>query len=224
MLGTIVNALAILLGALFGVVLGKGIPDKYRETSVAALGLALLLIGLQGAWETKNVLVMIAALVLGGIAGEALRLEDRLTLLGQRAEKLLGRGSNVGEAFVTTTLVYCIGAMAITGSLQSGLTGDHTTIYAKSMIDGISSVFFAAALGPGVALSAITVFIYQGTITLGAKWIANLLTPTMITEMNAVGGILVMAIALSLLDLKKIRVGNLLPAIPVAALLAGLFA
>lgn len=220
MLGTIVNALAICIGTLVGVILRSGIPNKYKETSVAALGLAIVLIGLKGAWETNNALILIAALVLGGIMGEALGIEDRLHLFGQRAERYLGKGGNVGEAFVTATLVYCVGAMAIMGSLQSGLSGNHETLFAKSLLDGISSVFFASTLGVGVALSAVSVFIYQGAITLGAKWLSVLISAPMISEMNAVGGILVVAIGLNILEIKKIRVGNLLPAILVAALLA----
>lgn len=220
MLGTIVNAVAICAGTLLGVFLRSGIPNKYKETSVTALGLAIVLIGLKGAWETNNSLILIAALVLGGIIGEALRIEDRLQRFGQKAEQYLGKSGNVGEAFVTATLVYCVGAMAIMGALQSGLTGNHETLFAKSLLDGISSIFFASTLGIGVALSALSVFLYQGAITLGAKWLSVLISGPMISEMNAVGGILVVAIGLNILEVKKTRVGNLLPAILVAALLA----
>ncbi len=223
MLGTIVNSVAICAGTLVGVLLRAGIPEKYKETSVTALGLAIVLIGLQGAWETNNTLILIAALVLGGIIGEALRIEDRLQRFGERAEAYLGKGSNVGEAFVTATLVYCVGAMAIMGSLQSGLTGNHETLFAKSLLDGISSIFFASTLGGGVALSALSVFVYQGAITMGASWLSQLISDAMICEMNAVGGILVVAIGLNILEVKKTRVGNLLPAILVAALLAAWF-
>ncbi len=203
-----------------GAIMGTGIPDKYKETSVASLGLAIILIGLKGAWETNNALILIAALVLGGIIGEALRIEDRLHLFGEKAERYLGKGSNVGEAFVTATLVFCVGAMAIMGALQSGLSGNHETLFAKALLDGISSIFFASTLGAGVALSALSVFVYQGAITLGAKWLSVLISAPMISEMNAVGGILVVAIGLNILEIKRIRVGNLLPAILVAALLA----
>jgi len=219
-LGTIVNAAAICAGTLLGVLLRSGIPNKYKETSGIAIGLAIVLIGLKGAWETNNSLILIASLVLGGLVGEALRIEDRLQRFGQRAERLLGKGGNVGEAFVTATLVYCVGAMAIMGSLQSGLTGNHETLFAKSLLDGISSIFFASTLGMGVALSALSVLVYQGAITLGAQWISVLISEAMITEMSAVGGILVVAIGLNILEMKKIRVGNLLPSILIAALLA----
>lgn len=220
LLGTIVNAVAIGIGTLVGVLLRSGIPAKYKETSVAALGLAIMLIGFKGAWETNNSLIMIAALAIGAIIGEFLRIEDRLHQFGQKAERYLGNSGNFGEAFVTATLVYCVGAMAIMGSLQSGLSGNHETLFAKSLLDGISSIFFASTLGAGVALSAVSVLVYQGAITLGAKWLSVLISAPMITEMNAVGGILVIAIGLNILEIRKTRVGNLLPAIIVAALLA----
>lgn len=222
MLGTIINALAIIIGGLMGTVLRSGIPEKYKETVINALGLAILLIGLKSAWETRNPLILISALVLGGIIGEMLALEDWLQKVGSSAEHVFGRlGGNISEAFVTATLVYCVGAMAIMGAIQSGLTGDNSTLFAKSMLDGVSSVLFASTLGAGVMLSAVPVFLYQGAITLSAGWVADWLSLGMRAEMTAVGGLLIVAIGLNILDLKKTRVGNLLPAVLVAALLAG---
>lgn len=221
MLGTIVNALAILVGGSLGLLFRKGIASKYRETAISALGLAIALIGLQYAWQTTNPLIMISALVVGGLVGEWLKLEERLHHFASRAERLFGQtNGNFTEAFVTSTLVYCVGAMAIMGAMQSGLTGDHSTLYAKSMLDGISSVFFASTLGAGVLLSALPVFVYQGLIALGAGYASVLLTPLMRTEMTAVGGILILAIGLGVLEIKRIRVGNLLPAVFLAALIA----
>lgn len=221
MLGTIVNALAILVGGAVGVAFSKGIATKYRDTAINALGLAIAFIGLQYAWQTTNPLIMISALVIGGLIGEWLKLEDRLHHFASKAENLFGRsGENFSEAFVTSTLVYCVGAMAIMGAMQSGLTGDHSTLYAKSMLDGISSVFFASTLGAGVLLSALPVFLYQGLIVLGAGYASVLLTPLMRTEMTAVGGILILAIGLGVLEIKRIRVGNLLPAVFLAAVIA----
>lgn len=222
MLGTIINALAIIIGGLMGTALRSGIPEKYKETVINALGLAIILIGLKSAWETRNPLILISALVLGGIIGEMLALEDWLQKVGSSAERLFGHlGGNISEAFVTATLVYCVGAMAIMGAIQSGLTGDNSTLFAKSMLDGVSSVLFASTLGAGVMLSAVPVFLYQGAITLSAGWVADWLSPGMRAEMTAVGGLLIVAIGLNILDLKKTRVGNLLPAVLVAALLAG---
>lgn len=221
MLGTFVNALSILAGGSLGLLFGKGIATKYRDTAISALGLAIVFIGLQYAWETTNPLIMISALVIGGLLGEWLKLEDRLHCFAGKAERLFGKaGGNFTEAFVTSTLVYCVGAMAIMGAMQSGLTGDHSTLYAKSMLDGISSVFFASTLGAGVLLSALPVVIYQGLIVLGAGYAAALLSPLMRTEMTAVGGLLIVAIGLGVLDIKRIRVGNLLPAVLLAAVIA----
>ena len=188
-----------------------------------SVGVGNLFIGLQNAWQTDNQLILIASLVLGGLIGERLQLEEKLTAWGKRAENRIGNGGNVGEAFVTATLLFCVGAMAIMGSLQSGLSGDHTTLYAKSLLDGISSLLLATTLGPGVGLAAISVLLYQGLITLAAQWAAAWLNTAVIAEMTAVGGILIMALGLSMLEIKKIRVGNLLPAILVAAILAGCF-
>ncbi len=224
MLGTIVNALAILVGGSLGLLFSQGIATKYRDTAINALGLAIALIGQQYAWQTTNPLIMISALVVGGLIGEWLKLEERLHHFASRAERLFGKtGGNFTEAFVTSTLVYCVGAMAIMGAMQSGLTGDHSTLYAKSMLDGISSVFFASALGAGVLLSALPVLVYQGLIALGAGYASVLLTPLMRTEMTAVGGILILAIGLGVLEVKRIRVGNLLPAVFLAAAIAAFF-
>ncbi|MGI6359173.1 MAG: DUF554 domain-containing protein [Bacillota bacterium] len=221
MLGTVVNAVAVLVGGTLGLLLSKGIADRYRETATFALGLAVVYIGLDSAAQTRNPVIMIASLVIGGLLGEWLRLDERLHRFAAGLEKLFGASAGrFSEAFVTSTLVYCVGAMGIMGAIQSGLTGDHATLYAKSMLDGISSVFFASALGAGVLLSALPVFLYQGSITLGASWAAAWLTPPMQAEMNAVGGILILAIGLGILDIKRVRVANLLPAIFLAVIFA----
>lgn len=146
--------------------------------------------------------------------GEKLDIEGRLDRLGKKAEKLFGKGdSNFSNAFVSATLVYCIGAMAIVGALESGLTGNHQTLFAKSALDGISAIIFASTMGIGTAFSAIPIFIYQGSMTLLANYVKDILTPEVITEMSAVGGILIMAIGINLLNIKKIKVGNMLPSI-----------
>lgn len=224
MLGTIVNALAILGGGTLGLLLSRGIADRYRETATLSLGLAVVYIGLDYALQTTNPVIMIAAVIIGGLLGEWMRLEERLHRFASRAERMFGQaGGKFSEAFVTSTLVYCVGAMGIMGAIQGGLSGDHSTLYAKSMLDGISSIFFASTLGAGVLLSALPVFAYQGAITLGASWAAAWLTPLMRAEMNAVGGILIIAIGLGLLDIKRIRVANLLPAVLLAVIFAPLF-
>ena len=214
MLGTIVNALAIIAGGLIGLVFRGGIPKKYNETVMQGISLAVILIGLKGAFRTNEVLLVIFCLAVGSVIGELMRIEDRLKSLGGWFEgRFSGAEGGISEGFVTTSLIYCVGAMAIVGSLESGLAGTHETLYAKSVLDGITSIVFASTLGIGVLLSSLSVFVYQGLITVSASIMSRFLTPEVINEMSAVGGLLIMAIGFNLLEFKRIRVGNLLPAI-----------
>lgn len=219
MLGTIVNSGAIILGALLGIVLRNGIKDEYKNTIMDGIGLSVLIIGIMGAIETKNIILIIGSIVLGSIIGEIIGIEDKLNSFGLNMERKFGKGdANFSKGFVMASLVYCIGAMAIVGSLESGLTGNHETLFAKSILDGISAIIFASTLGIGVAFSAIPVFIYQGAITLLANIINTILTNNMINEMSAVGGVLILAIGINQLGIKKIRIGNMLPAVIVPIL------
>lgn len=214
MLGTIVNVITILIGSLVGILLKKGIKEGYKDTIMNGVGLAVLVIGITGGIETNNTVLVVASLVLGSLIGEIIGIEDRLDKLGINMEKRLGKGdSNFSKGFVTASLIFCIGAMAIVGSLESGLTGNHDTLFAKSVLDGITSMILASTLGIGVAFSAIAVFIYQGGITLLANLVKDIMTPDVVLEMSAVGGILIIAIGINILGIKKIKVGNMLPAI-----------
>ncbi|MBT9134792.1 MAG: putative membrane protein YdfK [Firmicutes bacterium] len=220
MLGTIVNALAILAGGILGALLGGVIKEKSRDTVMHGLGLSVAVVGLTMALKTDSPLIVIASLVLGGLVGEWLDIEGNLYRGAALVEKRYVRGKGgLAQGFVTTSLIYCVGAMAIMGSLESGMTGNHATLYAKAMLDGVSAVVFASTLGLGVALSSLSVFVYQGAITLLAAWISQWLTPAAVIEMTATGGILIVAIGLNVLEIKKVRVGNLLPAILFAVLL-----
>jgi uncharacterized membrane protein YqgA involved in biofilm formation len=209
-----VNSVAVLLGGLLGFFIKGGIPERSRQTVMNALGLTVVLIGLSMGLRTENVLVVLGSLVLGGFLGEWIDIEKRLHRAAARMQaRFVSGDSSMAQAFVATSLIYCVGAMAITGSMESGLTGNHSTLYAKSMIDGISSVIFASTMGIGVAFSAISVFVYQGTLTLLAGQLSGLLTDVAVREMTATGGILIVAIGLNVLGLKETRVGNLIPAI-----------
>jgi len=213
-MGTIVNAVAIAVGGFLGILLRKGIPDSYKTTIMQGLGLSVFVIGLSGALKSENILLMIFSLVLGSIIGEALAIEDKLEKVGQFLEKKFSKGEGtIAKGFVIASLIYCVGAMAIVGSLESGLTGNHETLYAKSLIDGVSAIIFASTLGIGVAMSAAAVFIYQGIITLSATFIKEFLTAGVIAEMSAIGGLLIMGISSNVLEIKKIRVGNMIPAV-----------
>lgn len=229
MIGTIINTALILIGTAIGLLLRRGIPERVRTALMSAMGLATVLIGLKGAMGTSDTLCVILCLAFGGALGSALNLELRLEQFGNWIEKRLGKGQEQGsiaKGFVTATLVYCVGAMAIVGSISSALQGDHSTLIAKGIIDGLTAIVFTSTLGIGVGLSAFSVLIYQGLISILAMWVSPILTPQVITEMSAVGGLLIAAIGLNLIYDKHIPVGNLLPAIffPIAYLpLAALF-
>ena len=213
-LGTIVNSLAIIIGSIVGIGLKHGIKEDYKNTIMDGIGLAVIIIGIMSGIKTNNIILVIGSIVGGSVLGEIMGIEKRLDTLGNRLEKKFGgQNSNFSKAFVTTSLVYCVGAMAIVGSLESGLQGNHETLFAKSILDGISAIIFSSTLGIGVAFSALPVFIYQGTITLLATYLKDLLTPEVVNEMAAVGGILIMGIGINILGMKKIKVGNMLPAV-----------
>ncbi|TCP52223.1 hypothetical protein EV586_11332 [Tumebacillus sp. BK434] len=225
LLGTVVNAVAILIGVAIGGLMSR-IPDRMKVTILQGLGLAVFVIGLSMVVDVATAdgydfFIVIASLVFGGIIGELLDIEGKLNLLGKWIEGKMSRfgQGKIAEAFVFSSLVYCVGAMAIVGALESGLEGSHKILYTKAMLDGFSAIFFTSAMGIGVGLSAIPVFLYQGAIALAAVWLAGFLSDPVITVMSATGGILIMGISLNVMEIKKINVGNLLPAIFVAAII-----
>ena len=226
MKGTIVNVIAIFLGCSVGFILKSRFPEKIGKVVMQALGLASLLIGAQMALKTNNILLVIFSLVIGGVIGEIIGIEEGLERFGERVKlkfKSNDSSERFVEGFVTASLLYCVGSMAIMGALKEGLSGNPDILYAKSLMDGVTSLAFTAAMGIGVLFSVIPVFLYQGGITLLSRLIKDFLTPETINEMTAVGGILILGIGFGLLEIRKIKIGNLLPAILVAALLAAIF-
>ncbi|WP_202711052.1 DUF554 domain-containing protein [Sporosalibacterium faouarense] len=214
MLGTVVNALAIIIGSVVGITLKKGLKERYKETIMQGLSLTVIVIGLLSALKAEDIMLVIISIAIGSIIGEWIDIEGNLERLGNWAQsKMRNENSSFSKGFVTTSLLYCVGAMAIVGSLESGLTGNHETLFAKAIIDGISAVIFASTFGIGVAFSAISVFLYQGIITISASYAKVLLTDQVILNMSSVGGILIMGIAFNILEIKKIKIGNMLPAI-----------
>ena len=216
MLGTLVNTGAILFGSLLGLLLRRGLSQRLRDTVMQGLGLCVVLIGVKGAIGTSDTLCVIVSIVAGGLLGAGINIERRLEQLGSFAQRKLLRGgedNSFAKGFVSASLVFCVGAMAIMGSLSSGLYGDHSTLIAKAAIDGIAAIIFASTMGPGVALSALAVLVYQGAITLAAGWLKPLLTDTIVNEMSAVGGLLIIGVGLNMIYEKHLSVGNLLPAI-----------
>lgn len=233
MLGTIVNTIAVIIGALIGMILKKGLPEKMADTLMKGLGLCTLFLGISGSLKGENSMVLIISLVIGTLIGEGIDLEDKVNRLGQWIEKKFkGRRKDSGKAsiaegFVTASLLFCVGAMAIVGSLQSGLQGNHEMLFNKSLLDFVSAIIFASSLGIGVAFSAAFLFLYQGSITLLAQWVSPFLTDTVINEMTCVGSVIIIGLALNMLGITKLRVMNYVPAIfipiilvPVMALLS----
>ena len=224
-MGTIINIAAIAAGSLVGIVVGGRLVERVRTGVMSVLGLLTIVNGMSDAQKTHNLVFPLVGLVLGTAIGEALSLEERFERFGERmAAKMRSTHSNVGEAFVTSSLVFCIGPLAILGSLQDGLGRGFQLLLVKSGLDGFVALIFASTLGWGVALSAIAVGIYQGLLTAGAHLLDPLLSHRMLTELTATGGVMVMAIGVRLLDLRRIRVGSMLPALIITPVAVRLFA
>ena len=222
--GSIVNALAVIGGASIGLLLRRvlaGIGKRpharfsgLSEAIMKGLGLCVLMIGVQGAIRTENVLIVILSMVLGTIIGHLCDLDSLVTSLGRWIEGLTkGRFGNVADGFVPASMLFCVGAMTVVGALNSGLSGDHSMQYTKALLDLTSSIIFASSMGFGVLLSAASVLVLQGGITLLAAWIAPLLTTHAITEMSAVGSLLIIGLSLNILGLTKLKIMNYLPAV-----------
>ncbi len=217
MTGTIINTLSIILAGLLGLVFRKGIPVNISRTMQDGLGLLIVAIGMQYAFKAESIALVGVCLALGAVWGEGQRWESRLEDLGVRLERVVG-GNNGGDGenlfvkgFVSATLLFCVGAMAIVGSLQDGLTHNYEILLVKSMLDGIFAMLFAASMGVGVLFSAIPLFIYQGSISLAAGFIKPLLTDPMLNNITALGGVLIAGIGFNAMGITRIRIANLLP-------------
>ncbi len=229
LLGTLANGLGIIVGTLLGS-LCRNIPESMKTTVMQAIGLAIAVLGIQMGMKSEQFLLVILSLVIGTVAGEALKLEEKLSSIGSWIESKVGSGQgSVAEGFVTATLIFVVGAMAIIGALDSGIRGNHDVLYTKAVMDGFISLLLSTTLGIGVIFSAIAVVLYQGLIAVFAAQIDRLvpdaLMDQLIIEMTATGGIMILAIGLNLIGITKVKVANLLPAIVVAILLVtGIYA
>jgi len=227
-LGTIVNMALIVLGATIGIIIKDKLKQRFQDTIMNALGLAVMFIGVSGALqgiltvkssslETANIMLMIVSLALGAFIGELIDIEARLDKLGEFIKKSLKvkgeKGKGFVEGFVNSSLLFCIGAMAIIGSLEDGLSGDTSMLFAKAVIDGVVAVFFAATLGIGVFFSILPLGLYQGIITISATYIEPFLSDQLITNISFIGSILIFGIGINMIFGKKIKCGNLLPAV-----------
>lgn len=224
LLGTIVNGICIVIGSLLGKLLHK-IPERVKGTVMYAIGLAVIVLGLQMGLKSEHFLIVILSLVFGAVIGEMTMIEEKLNKLGNWLEKRVGSNEqgNISEGFVTATLIFVIGAMAIIGALDSGIRGDHNVLYTKAIIDGFTALILTTTLGIGVIFSAIPVFLYQGLIAIFAtqidRVIPDALMNSFIVEMTSTGGIMIVAIGLNIAGITKIRVANLLPGILVVAII-----
>lgn len=226
MLGTIVNCITVLVGGSIGLLLRRGLPERLSDTIMKGLALCVLYIGISGALEGQNVLIAILSIALGGLIGALLKIEDRIERLGNRLEQRFSGQGGAGQfahGFVSASLLFCVGSMTIVGALQSGLSGNHETLFAKSLIDGIAAVVLAASFGPGVLASAAFVLIYQGGITLLSGLAAPFLSEAVIAEMTCVGSLLIIGIALKMLDIVRLKLADYIPAIFLPILFCPLF-
>jgi uncharacterized protein len=227
-LGTAVNVLTVLGGTAAGLAIGNRLAERTRTTLLAGVGLITLVIGIDQASETHNIVFPLVAIVLGGLVGEALDLEERFEGLGDRLKRRLRAGDHSTdtfvEAFVTASLVFCVGPLTILGSIQDGLHGDHQLLFVKAALDGLVAIVLASTLGWGVAASALVVLVYQGGLTLLAGVADEVLTDRMIDELTATGGVMILGIGVRLLDLRHVRVASFLPALVVVPVAVALFA
>ena len=213
--GAVVNFVLVILGSLLGLLFKKGIPEKVRATLMNGMALCVIYIGVTGLFEgDTNIIIIILSFAVGAVIGELIDLDRKINLLGERIETKFNRnGSNtkIADGFVTATLLFCVGAMSIVGSINSGISGDNSTLYSKSVIDCVSAMAFTSSLGIGVMLSAFPVIILEGAVTLLASVISPVLTDAGIANMSVIGSLLIIALALNMLCLTKIKVMNYLP-------------
>jgi uncharacterized membrane protein YqgA involved in biofilm formation len=228
MFGVLVNALSIVAGSLVGVVVKKGIKDRYTQTIIQGLGLAVVALGIMGSLEANNMLIVIVSIAIGSIIGEWIDIEKLLENIGDKIQSRFSKSegedkSSIAKAFVAATLMYCSGGMAIVGSLQSGLEQNYTTLFIKSILDGVTSIVLASAMGVGVIFSAVSVFLYQGLIAISASFAKGLLTDVVVADMSSIGGILILGIGINILGLSKIKVGNMIPAVIIPIIYYSIF-
>lgn len=215
-MGTLVNCLTIIGGCIIGLCIKGKVNEKVSTTVMQGLGLCSLYIGISGSLKCEEPIQLIVSMAVGALIGELIDIDKWITKLGDYFENKFKKKDDkvsISEGFVTSSLLFCVGAMAIVGSLESGLNGDNTTLYAKSVLDGVSSIIFSSTLGIGVFLSVFTVLIYQGSITLAASMLSGILSTSVITNMSVVGSVIIIGLGLNILGMTKIKVANLLPAI-----------
>jgi uncharacterized membrane protein YqgA involved in biofilm formation len=224
MLGTIVNVIAIILGSILGILIKSRFPEKVNKIIFQVIGLFTITLGITMAIKTNNFLIVAFSLIIGSVIGELLDIEKYLEISTEKLKnKLKNSSDKFSEGFITATLIYCIGPMAILGSIEEGLGNAPNLLFAKSVLDGVASIALASALGIGVIFSTIPLLIYQGGITLFANYVSNYLSDALIVELSAVGGILLLGLGMNIAEIKKFRVVNMLPSLLVVVILSYFF-
>lgn len=223
MIANVVNAAAVLAGGFIGLLIGSRLKERFSHLIMQCVAMCVCVIGVRMAVAAENLLVMLLSVVIGGVLGELIGIEKGLERLGERMQRRTKSAGRFGEGFVTATLLFCVGSMAVTGAIAAGIQKDYTLIFFKSIMDGVTALTLAASMGVGVLFSAAAVLLYQGIITLAAAGIAPLLSEATVAGMSAVGGVLVLAIGFNMLGFAKIKTGNLLPAIFIPLGLVPLF-
>ena len=223
MIGVLVNTATVIIGSLIGLLFKKGIPTKFTDAIMTGIGLCTVYIGVAGALQGENTLILIVSMVVGSIIGTGIDLDDKISSLGEwlgkRFKKAEGNSHSVTEGFVTGCLLFCVGAMTIVGSLNAGLTGDNEMLFTNSLLDLISSAMLSVSLGVGVLFSAAFVLVFQGSIVLLAGFLEPILTDAAIAEITCVGSLLILALGLNIMGITKIKVANYMPAIVIAPIL-----
>jgi len=223
MKGTIVNIITVLVGGGFGLFIGNKLPDRIKKIAMEGVGLSSLALGFMLALKTDNIIIMVFSVILGAVVGEILKIEDFLEGVGEKIKRKIGSEGSFTEGFITASLIFCVGSMAIVGAINEGLTGDATLLYTKSILDGITSIALSSTLGIGVLFSTLFILIYQGGLTIGASLVKTLLTPHTVNMITGVGGVLIIGIGLNILGLKKLKLSNFLPALIFAFILSIFF-
>ena len=220
-LGTMMNIVTVLIGGSAGLLLGSRLPKKINQAVLSVMGLVTMVVGIQMALQTKNILIVIFSLVIGTVIGELVNIEAIVNRVGREMERKFSKSKDgrFARAFVATSLLFCVGPMTILGSIQDGLTGNYSLLATKSMLDGFAAMMFAAAMGVGVLFSALTVLVIQGGLTLFAGTLSGLMTSPVIAEITGTGGVMVISIGLGIVGIKKFNTANTLPALAIAPII-----
>ena len=226
MIGVLVNTAAVIIGGLIGLIFKNGIPEKITKAVMTGIGLCVIYIGISGALKGKSTLVLIVSMIIGTAVGSLIDLDDKINRLGAWIESkfsVKGKKISIAQGFVTGSLFFCVGSMAVVGSLNAGLLGDNTMLYTKSLLDFISAIMFAASIGLGVIFSSAFVFIFQGAIVLLAELLSNVMTSSAIAEMTCAGSVIIIALGFNIVGISKLKVANYMPAIILAPIFCRLF-